>query len=67
MDWRCMVKSLTASTIMSLAIWQMAPQGNLDTILAVAAGAAIYGVAIFLLKGFSKEEYKFFKELFQGK
>ena len=66
-DWRFIVKSLTASTIMSLAIWQMAPQGNLDTILAVAAGAAIYGVAIFLLKGFSKEEYKFFKELFQGK
>ena len=62
-DWHFILKSLIASAIMSLAVWKMAPQGNLDTILTVAAGVAIYGVAIFLLKGFEGEEIRFFRGL----
>ena len=64
-DWRFIIKSLIASAVMSLAIWKMSPQGTSATILTVVAGVAIYGVAIFLLKGFKKEEFKFFRELFQ--
>jgi len=63
-DWRFIIKSLIASAIMSLAVWKMAPQGNVATILTVVAGAAIYGVVLLLLKGFKKEEFKFFKGLF---
>ena len=66
-DWQFIFKSLVASAIMSLAIWQMAPQGNSATIIAVVVGAAIYGVTLLLLKGFKKEEFRFFKELLQGK
>jgi O-antigen/teichoic acid export membrane protein len=64
-DWRFIIKSVVASAIMSLAIWMIAPQGTSATILTIVAGTAIYGVALFLLKGFNKEEFKFFKNLFQ--
>lgn len=64
-DWHFVIKSLIASVIMSLAIWRMAPQGTSATILTVVAGTIIYGIVLLLLKGFEKEEFKFFKRLFQ--
>lgn len=64
-DWHFIIKSLIASAVMSLAIWKMSPQGTSATILTIVAGAAIYGAVLLLLKGFKKEEFKFFKELFQ--
>lgn len=62
-DWRFIIKSLIASAVMSLVIWLIAPQGNLDAILTVVAGIAVYGICIMLLRGFSKEEISFFKGL----
>lgn len=64
-NWHFIIKSLIASVIMSLAVWLMAPQGNLDTILAVVAGVVIYGVVLFLLRGFDREEIRFFWGLFR--
>lgn len=64
-DWRFIIKSLIASVIMSVSIWQIHPQETSATILTVVAGVVIYGVALILLKGFKKEEFKFFRELFQ--
>ncbi|MDY6892972.1 MAG: flippase [Chloroflexota bacterium] len=63
--WRFIGKSLTGSVIMSLVVWLIAPEGTLSTLLAIGAGVATYGVSIFLLKGFRKEEFEFFKGLFQ--
>ena len=62
-DWHFIMKSLIASAVMSLVVWLMAPKGNLDTILAVVSGVIIYGVVLLLLRGFSKEEFRFFREL----
>jgi O-antigen/teichoic acid export membrane protein len=64
-DWRFIIKSLVASTIMAAAIWAIGPGGTLATILTIVAGLAIYGAMILLLKGFTKEEFKFFRRLFQ--
>ena len=64
-DWHFIMKSLIASSVMSVAVWLMAPRGNLDTLLAVVAGVVIYGVVIILLRGFSKEEISFFRGLFR--
>jgi O-antigen/teichoic acid export membrane protein len=64
-DWRFIVKSLIASGAMSVAIWAIAPEGTLATALTVLAGTAIYGAVLLLLKGFTKEEFKFFRGLFQ--
>jgi len=62
-DWRFIIKSLTASVIMSAALWAIAPEGTSATILTVIAGAAIYAAVVFLLKGFTKEEFRFFRGL----
>ena len=64
-DWHFIVKSLIASGVMSVAIWAMAPEGALATILTIVAGIAIYGLGLLLLKGFTKAEFTFFKQLFQ--
>jgi O-antigen/teichoic acid export membrane protein len=64
-DWRFIAKSLIASGAMSAAIWAIAPEGTLATALTVLAGTAIYGTALLLLKGFTKEEFRFFRGLFQ--
>jgi O-antigen/teichoic acid export membrane protein len=62
-DWRFIIKSLVASAVMSVVVWLMAPQGNLDTLLTVVIGVIIYGVVLLLLRGFSKEEMRFFRGL----
>ncbi len=62
-DRRFIVKSVLASAIMSVAAWAMAPQSYPGTIAAVASGIAIYGIVIVLLRGFSREEFRFFRGL----
>ncbi|MFC1911836.1 flippase [Chloroflexota bacterium] len=57
------IKSLVASAAMSAVVWLIAPQGNLATVLIIAAGVVIYGLILLLLKGFKKEEISFFLSL----
>jgi hypothetical protein len=60
-DWRFIIKSLIASAIMALVIWIIS---NLNVIITVLVGVAVYGVGLFLLKGFKREEIAFFSRLF---
>lgn len=62
-DWRFILKSLVASVIMALVIWLMQPESSLNVIIAVLVGVAIYVVALFLMRGFRKEEISFFRRL----
>lgn len=64
-DWRFIIKSVFASGTMALAVWLMHPQSNLDTIITVLVGVAVYGACLFLLKGFTREEIAFFRGLVQ--
>jgi O-antigen/teichoic acid export membrane protein len=62
--WRFIVKSLIASGVMSASIWAIGPEGTLATVLTILTGTVIYGAILLLLKGFTKEEFKFFRGLF---
>lgn len=64
-DWRFIAKSLIASAMMSLVVWWIAPEGNVATIIAVVIGVVVYGVVLLLLRGFGREEFRFFRGLFQ--
>ncbi len=64
-DWSFIAKSLIASGAMSVTLWAIAPKGAAATILTIVAGVAIYGAVILLLKGFTREEFRFFRRLFQ--
>ena len=59
------VKSLVASVVMAVAVWLVSPQGVVLTVPVVAGGVLIYGVILLALKGFSREEYRFFRGLFR--
>ena len=60
-DWQFILKSVIASALMGLFIFWFNPVGLLKTIIAIILGLIIYGILIFLLKGFSKKEIKFLK------
>lgn len=62
-DLYFIIKSVSASAVMALIIWLMQPQSGLATVLTVILGVIVYGVTLFLLKGFKKEEINFFKRL----
>jgi O-antigen/teichoic acid export membrane protein len=62
-DWYFIIKSLIASAVMVLVIWFIHPQSSLATILTVILGVIVYGVVLFLLRGFTKKEISFFRRL----
>lgn len=60
-DWKFILKSTFASILMVLFILWFSPLGLLKTIITIILGALVYGILIFLLRGFTKEEINFFK------
>lgn len=60
-----MIKSLIASVIMSMVIWKINPVKTSAIIFTIIIGIITYVSSLLLLKGFKKEEFEFFKELFQ--
>ncbi|MFC1954512.1 flippase [Chloroflexota bacterium] len=62
-QWRFIIKSLVASMLMSLVLWLMAEQRNMDTIMTIVVGVIIYGATLVLLRAFQKEEVFFFRRL----
>ena len=61
-DWKFIIKSILASILMILFIIWFNPTGLSQTLIAIILGALLYGILIFLLKGFSKKEIEFLKE-----
>jgi hypothetical protein len=59
------VKSILASAVMTLAIWAFHPIGAIKIVLSVIIGAAIYFAVLFLLKGLTQAETRFFLQLFK--
>lgn len=62
-DYMFILKSIIASLMMSLAITRWIPEGSLQILLTVAIGAAVYLVALLLLKGLSRNELRFFADM----
>jgi O-antigen/teichoic acid export membrane protein len=60
--WLAICKSLVASAVMSVFVWAMHPVGPTHIVISIAGGAFIYGVALVLLKGFTRQELGFFRE-----
>ena len=64
-EWGFILKSVIASAIMALLIWMADPDRILSIIATVITSIVIYVVLLLALKGFSGEDIKFFKGLFQ--
>lgn len=64
-DGRIIFKSIFASIIISLMIWVINPIHVLNIILCIGMGVGIYMAILILLKGFTREEIKFFQNLWR--
>ena len=64
-DLRFILKSVFASVVMSLVIIKWSPVGTLNVLIVIGVCAVVYAAILWLLKGFSMEEVKFFRELFR--
>lgn len=64
-DWKFIIKSIFASALMTSFILLFAPVGLLKTSIAIILGALLYGILIFLFKGFNIKEIAFFSKLFK--
>ena len=60
-----LIKSVLASVVMSAFVIWFHPEGTRALIICVGISALIYFIALFLLRGVSKSEASFFKELFR--
>jgi len=62
-DLKFIIKSVTASSIMSLIILKLNPIGATNILISIVVATAIYFGILVLLKGFTKEEYAFLKSI----
>jgi len=62
-DWTFILKSIAASVVMSIVILRSSPVKTIEVLFTIAFGAGIYFCALYLLKGFRKEEIEFFREM----
>jgi O-antigen/teichoic acid export membrane protein len=65
-DFRFILKSITASIVMSLVIIKWNPVRTLDVMIVIGVCAVVYSVILLLLGGVKKEEIAFFRGLFKG-
>ncbi|MDD3566444.1 MAG: oligosaccharide flippase family protein [Methanothrix sp.] len=65
-DLYFILKSLFASIVMSLIIIRWNPEGLSSVLITICACAVVYSTVLLILKGISREELIFFKNLFQG-
>jgi len=58
-------KSLFASFVMSFLIFEYNPTRIINVLISTGFATGVYFGILLLLKGFSKDELKFFKSLFK--
>ena len=59
------LKSLVSSLVMSLIIWKLSPVGIINLLWVIVLGILVYFGSLFLMKSFSINEIRFFRELFR--
>lgn len=62
-NWLFIAKSLAAASVMSLVVWLMSPEGVLKTVLAAMVGLVVYIAVMILLRGFTKQEFRLFRDI----
>jgi O-antigen/teichoic acid export membrane protein len=62
-DWSFVAKSTFSSLMMALLIFLFGQEGIFGLIFSITFGVLFYGISMFLLKGFSKKEIIFLKNL----
>ncbi len=62
---RFISKSVIASIPMAFVVWMLNPYGVIDILISIVIAGLIYFGFLILLKGFTKEEYMFFRGILE--
>ena len=62
-DIKFVLKSIVASVPMAIVVWKIDPYGAVDILVSVGVAALIYFGVLVMLKGFTKEEYEFIRNM----
>ena len=65
-DWKFIVKAVMSSLIMSAIVWVLNPTGAVNILISIVAGAVTYFMVLALLRGFTRQEYSFFRGILGG-
>lgn len=67
-DWdpEFIIKSIVSSAVMGLLIFKLNSSGIANVLVSIIIGAVVYFVILTLLRGFTKEEYSFLKEIIKS-
>jgi hypothetical protein len=65
-DISAVAKSIAASFVMSLVIWRSRPGAPIELTFSVMLGATTYFVVLLLLRGFERNEFRFFRQMILG-
>jgi len=63
MSWPFLGKSILASSVMVIPIVYLAPDSLLSIIFCIIMGISVYFLLIYILRGFSRQEIQFIKNL----
>jgi O-antigen/teichoic acid export membrane protein len=66
LDWKFVIKVVLSSAIMSTCLWYIKINSILGIVLAVISGIVIYGLVLFLLRAFSKEDRRLMWDSLRG-
>ena len=65
-DFKFIGKSIIASIPMGFVVWKMNPYGAVNILVSIGIAAVIYFGIMVLLKGFTREEFRFLRGLFKA-
>jgi O-antigen/teichoic acid export membrane protein len=65
-DSRFILKSIISAIPMAFVVWYLNPYGAVNILISIGMATAIYFGILILLKGFTKDEYRFLKGFFRS-
>ena len=60
-DFKFIGKSIAASVPMAFVVWKLNPYGTVNILVSIAIAAAIYFGILTLLRGFTRDDYRFLR------
>jgi O-antigen/teichoic acid export membrane protein len=62
-EYKSLIKTIVASTVMGIVILFINPSGIINVLATILIGVVVYFTVLFLIKGIEKEEFHFFKQM----
>ena len=62
-DFNFIIKGIISSVIMAFVVWKFNPIGAVDILISIGIAVGVYFGVMVLLRGFTKSEYEFFRNI----